>query len=75
MIPDWIIKYDKANYQSGAGKAVRELISLLTEKESQLSEAKADRDDLIIKLDRVNAELYELRQSQSKWKRPNIDNL
>jgi hypothetical protein len=29
MIPDWIIQYDKANYQSSAGKAVRELITLL----------------------------------------------
>lgn len=29
VIPDWITKYDEANYQSGAGKAVRELITQL----------------------------------------------
>lgn len=28
-IPEWIIKYDKQDYQSSAGKAVRELIEII----------------------------------------------
>lgn len=28
-IPEWILKYDSQNYQSSAGKAIRELISII----------------------------------------------
>jgi len=34
-IPDWIIKYDKANYQSSAGRAIRELIKIITPSEGK----------------------------------------
>ena len=33
-IPEWIIKYDQANYQSSAGKAVRELMGIVREYEN-----------------------------------------
>ena len=33
-IPDWIIKYDEANYQSSAGRAIRELIKIINELEN-----------------------------------------
>lgn len=33
-IPEWILKYDRANYQSGAGKAVRELLNIIKKLQS-----------------------------------------
>ena len=34
-IPEWIIKYDKSNYQSSAGRAVKELLSLVSSANSE----------------------------------------
>lgn len=31
-IPDWIIEYDKNNYQSSAGKAIRYLLGIVNTK-------------------------------------------
>ena len=33
-IPNWITKYNEANYKSSAGKAVRELIKIIEELEN-----------------------------------------
>lgn len=34
-IPEWVVKYDKANHQSSAGKAIRILIQRFQEMESK----------------------------------------
>lgn len=49
-IPDWIIKYDQQNYQSSAGRAIRELITTVKDLRSEndkLSQVCYDYEDNI----------------------------
>lgn len=46
-IPEWIIKYDQQNYNSGAGKAIRFLIQYCKDQEELLKAA----EDVIVSVE------------------------
>ncbi len=59
VIPDWIIKYDQANYQSSAGKAIR----FLMEYASIVNE----RRDSMIEKSRIEGILTGLKICKEMW--------
>lgn len=36
-IPEWVVKYDQAGHQSGAGKAIRILINIIKELQEEIN--------------------------------------
>jgi hypothetical protein len=68
-VPDWIIRYDENNYQSGAGKAVREVLKINLD----LREALSLQQEINQKLEKIIEYAFVAGRSKTTWEQFKMD--
>lgn len=53
-IPDWVIEYNNANYQSSAGKAVKLPLAKVSEQEKEIERLREERKEMVSLLTRIH---------------------